>query len=400
MIRILFFILLSIIFSCKGKPKETQEKKVNLLYVTAKSGLNYRNSPKGQKVGTFPYNSELKIIEYTGIQDEIEDEGHVIKGTWLGAEFEGGTAYVFSGFLSPVKGEVLSIPYEDSSIEIQPYIYDLYTFETDDKEIVFMSLTDNFPWSQHKDSIVIAPDYLVSTDNAQTHKLDNIYRRNFLEILDISETDSVYVYDYSKNNIVKFKVKDLTIRAFVNPYGTSDPVEQYDYMIGFSFEDYLNDKEWGDIYSNFGYIGKENLFLQERLLTFDWKEIDISNFPKINYSIEMKNYLSSVNDEIVQKAYKWSNDTLNYYVKDFGEMIRHIVVQSSNNDFIVYQSINFSDESLSFAPLGSGIQWTGNLFKGKDPVIFGFFYSSFSCPWIDYLNNKREFSPILCDNRH
>lgn len=54
----------------KELPKNSDEKKIEIpkhyehKFVIARSGLNYRDLPKGKVLGKFPLNTHLKIIEY------------------------------------------------------------------------------------------------------------------------------------------------------------------------------------------------------------------------------------------------------------------------------------------------------------------------------------------------
>ena len=80
---------------------ETNKKKIASqnhysLYVSAKSGLNYRDKPKGKVLGKFPINKLLKVVEDTKILDKVIDEGKTLKGKWLGIEKEKDTVYVLS----------------------------------------------------------------------------------------------------------------------------------------------------------------------------------------------------------------------------------------------------------------------------------------------------------------
>ncbi|MCF6349602.1 MAG: hypothetical protein L3J23_01040 [Flavobacteriaceae bacterium] len=78
----------------------------------------------------------------------------------------------------------------------------------------------------------------------------------------------------------------------------------------------------------------------------------------------------------------------------------------SKNNQIIFNEVFFSGESRSLTSINIGEfeklkteQWTGKIFKDK-PVMFGFFYKSFGCSWINVLSKLEETIPVLCDNRH
>ncbi|WP_405246799.1 hypothetical protein [Cellulophaga sp. Asnod2-G02] len=115
LIPIIFLICL---FSCKTENKtnlntenevelkeqiKKAESKIEIKYVIAKSGLNYRKTPKGEVVGKFEYSEKLIVIEHSNIFESINDENKLIKGEWLGIKFNDTIFYTFDGYLSNEK---------------------------------------------------------------------------------------------------------------------------------------------------------------------------------------------------------------------------------------------------------------------------------------------------------
>jgi len=84
---------------------EAQDKGSTDFYVIATSGLNYRAKPKGELLGKFTLNTKVKIIERTGIYQEIKDEGQTKDGEWVGVQKEESVVYVFDAFLNKEKYE-------------------------------------------------------------------------------------------------------------------------------------------------------------------------------------------------------------------------------------------------------------------------------------------------------
>lgn len=120
--KALIIILLCITnLSCNKKQSETKKrietkvqtnkddsdfqnvKKLETLFVTAENGLNFRDSPNGRVLGKLAYGQKVDVIEYSGIENEIEDDGKIIKAEWYGIKnYKNGKTrkvYVFSGFL-------------------------------------------------------------------------------------------------------------------------------------------------------------------------------------------------------------------------------------------------------------------------------------------------------------
>ncbi len=109
------FFLVLFVFGCKNQEHNTPVKKnpkesieiekqaKEIKYVTAKSGLVYRDKPKGKKLGKFEFNEKVDIHEYTSIFQEIKDGKTVIKGEWVGITLGNKNVYVFDGFLSKTK---------------------------------------------------------------------------------------------------------------------------------------------------------------------------------------------------------------------------------------------------------------------------------------------------------
>ena len=107
----LALLCLLLIFSCREEQKTKitsnpnektipleNKKKEEIKYVTAKTGLIFRDKPKGKRLGSFSYGSKLKILKRTGVFQEIKNEGKLLKGEWIEVNTDG--TYVFDGFLS------------------------------------------------------------------------------------------------------------------------------------------------------------------------------------------------------------------------------------------------------------------------------------------------------------
>ena len=86
---------------------------------------------------------------------------------------------------------------------------------------------------------------------------------------------------------------------------------------------------------------------------------------------------------------------------------RYLIVLDSKTERIVYEGIFLDTESTYLAELSFQnkiseyeYQWTGEIFKNKPSVIFGFLGYSFGCPSIEFLDKTEPPIVISCDNRH
>jgi len=241
---VLLIVLLSL-FSCKEKTPEANveiaEKKeaVSLkdsidnppkpiiphhdeyYYVGAKSGLNYRKTPRGKVLGKFPLNTVLKVIEHTDISEEITDDGKTIKGEWLGIEQEKDTVYVFSGFLSS------SLTYSESKV----YFARWYSKYQDEIIEGFINLSESYPWDYETDVLTILPKRKFGKDPIQ---FDSHLKDKFLKKMSISTRDTAFIYNPRTDSVYKFAVNNLPVIAWINVYARGrENLKEYDYEIGF-----------------------------------------------------------------------------------------------------------------------------------------------------------------------
>ncbi|GAA4113910.1 hypothetical protein GCM10022393_13140 [Aquimarina addita] len=105
-------IVLTILFvGCKDKINNTAENKKNpvsvkeIKYVNAESGLNYRDNPKGKKLGKFNFNDKLIIASHTGIFQTVSDGPDSINGEWVSTLISDQEVYILSSFLSDIKSK-------------------------------------------------------------------------------------------------------------------------------------------------------------------------------------------------------------------------------------------------------------------------------------------------------
>lgn len=388
--------------------------KPSTFYVKAKSGLNYRDKPKGEILGKFLMNYKLKVIERTNLFEAITDEEKTVKGEWVGIEKGTDTVYVFDAFLSPkpIKDESL----EETMISERPRsntelaIYELQIYEKKSEKVPYIILTDRYHYIEHPDSMVVADQYLGTHNIANYHTLNSKFRKRFLDRKDIKETDQVFIYHYGLDTVMIHLVRDLPLIATISPYHDSrSEVSVYDYQVGFSLG--ANSSLVDDIYysQTFVFIGTENPFVTGNVQPIVWEKAGSQPIPSGNLPAWAFNRL---NDYKTGPAYTFSANQQTWYLqghsnKEASNGANSLMIFSPNNQ-LVYHNAFFESEGVSCAPVSfthvkqkyKPEQWTGKIFKNKPPVFWGFQYHSFSCPAIHYIRKENGGIPILCDNRH
>lgn len=295
------------------------------------------------------------------------------------------------------------------------YLIDLE--ENTGNKVGFISLSDIYSLSEHPDSLAIPNlDTIENKNSLQYFSLTNEYRKRFLTTLKISETDSVFIYDYSSDIMRSFAVKNLNIAASLSIYRDINQYQlgQNDYQIGFE----INKKQLIGImqYGALAFVGQSNPFQQGQMKPIVWSKITSQEFPtsksvKPNITQKIKN----------ENSYIYNSFNYQFFVKDYTITVqdngyehynkkRHLVVIDKQNGKVIIERLFTDSESTSVASLNFGInnsiqtdlkeQWAGKLFKDKPEVIFGFEWVSFGCPNIIFLNSKEKDIYINCDNRH
>jgi len=281
----------------------------------------------------------------------------------------------------------------------------------DSTDVAFVSLSDIYPVNDDPSDKLILPNIeKMGKTAAQYFTFGEKYRNLFLSKTNISETDSLFVYDYAKNKLASFAIKNLKTAALLNGYSSGEdwPYHNYDYMIGFEIsKQYLNG--FSDYYTSvLVYAGKENPFAKEPLKPIDWKKINRQEYPSKALKNEDKTILKNA---IPGNTYSYKTNSHQYFLQDYLDSnkiiyARRLLVTDSKTKEIIIEKLYSQSEGTSPAPLNgengdnSFDQYTGKLFKSKPPVVFGFQYESFGCPAISLIDKSNEDIYIQCDNRH
>lgn len=280
----------------------------------------------------------------------------------------------------------------------------------DSSDIAFISLSDIYPVGDEKDTLALPNLEKMGKQNAQYFTFEKNYRKRFLSKTNISETDSVFIYDYAKNKLVSFSVKNLKTAALLNGYSSEEdwPYHNYDFMIGFEInKKYL--KDFSEYYQDaLVYVGKENPFAKEQLTPVNWKKIPAKDFPSKPLKSEDQKTLKG---NTAGNTYAFKTNSYQYFLQDYVDnrkilFGRRLLVTDPKTKEIIIDKLYSQSEGTSPTALnyeeGDNVvnQWTGRLFKNKPQVVFGFVYESFGCPGISIIDKSNEEIYLQCDNRH
>ncbi len=285
-------------------------------------------------------------------------------------------------------------------------IFRVTTVGVDRNIEAFVSLSDLY-----QDTLAMQTKYMTNQksipfDDLKFFELDSASRQRVLTGTNLSERDTMFMYDYQSGDFTKIPVKELKAVAHLTPYASEgEDISPWDYMIGFEVGHAVLHKSKERYYNNvLVYIGKKNPFVQAKLQLVKWEKIEERDFPKKSLKNEYSHVLKTSN------YYQFKSDTVTFFIRDVlvenRVEIRHFIAAKGKR--ILVEKIFRESEGSSLAPLNfadtvdasSGEQWVGYLFKDKPAVVFGFEYHSFGCPSIMYVDKRYSEVPINCDNRH
>ncbi|WP_312992460.1 hypothetical protein [Chryseobacterium flavum] len=300
---------------------------------------------------------------------------------------------------NPVKPEAKT----EDEIDFKNFnIFDISTIQRNELMDAFISVSDIY-----HDKQAVPADFLKSQKDAPFSKmayleLNDQYRKKMMDGLHLTENDSLYLYNYETNTLKKIPVNTLKAVAYISPYiSEGEEIDIDSYMLGFQIE---NQKSLNifDKYTNVvAYFGNKNPFTENKMKMIRWKKADVEI---------QKKYFPGSNLKY-GGTYQSRYENLTYYVQDlleeYGTRERKLVVINDKNEKIFEKTFTISD-GAEFNPLEKTenettnyhAQWTGRLFKGKEPVVLNFTSPSFGCPVITFLDKEKTELTINCDNRH
>lgn len=365
-------------------------KQYETFFVNAKSGLNYRESPKGKRIGKYPLNTQLTVIEYPKVLDQITDGDKVLKGEWVGVQNRTDTVYVFNAFLSPTP-----VSFDFNIYKLDPY----YKDNNGHIRTAFVNLSETYFENKKPNDVLFFQKEL-----KDTMRLNIKQREKFLKEVNVQETDSVFIYDLEKDKVQSYKVESLPLIASISIYVGESEYEE-DYLFGFN----LGKMEIS--YNNFVYVGKDNPFQTNKIKPIVWQKMNNEDFPiKFDPKIINKEVRSEFDGVVPEQSYKFTNNNFDYYIQNLGidGMVNYRYLVVSNSNEVIFKTVIINSESSYLVPLNTETkktktgekQWTGELFKNKPAILLGLQGFNFGCPYITFLDKKESPIEILCDNRH
>ena len=298
-----------------------------------------------------------------------------------------------------------------------PLSVDMYDGEKIKTMTAFLDLSEAF--SVDEQHPLIDP----SDFDKDTVKMSSAQRASLLRLAGISDSDTVFIYNFEVDTVYKYSVSNLPAIACVNIYSSGDGIvyDLYDYEFGLD----LGNRYTADG-NNFTYVGRANPFRTGQMKPIVWQRIARRRFPvKLNEKLIRKLLPEDRKEARIDfgNTYKFSYGHLNYYLQDLKQRDREAVIAENNgatdrymvvvdtktNKVLYFEMLSDDNEGGAISPLvieneksqyNIQNQWTGEPFKGKSAIIYGFYYTSFGCPIISFVDEKDLPIYILCDNRH
>ena len=283
-------------------------------------------------------------------------------------------------------------------------LFTVTLYQRNDLMDAFISVSDLYSDSLSIPADIIKNQKKMSFEKLRHFDLDDNYRKKMLKALQLTENDSVYIFNYDLNKLTTIPINKLKSVAYLTPYASEgEDIYEYYYMRGFQLE---SQKKWEDIGENNDHtiasFGRENPFIENKMVPIHWK---------IMKSNDYTNKIFSYSKLIKGNIYEFKNNKLTYYLQDYKAeeaITRRQLMVVDHDKNIVFEKTYLNDgEGQEFTALsgletedGYNSQWTGSLFKNKAPVIFGFTSESFGCLSIAFMDKMTPEIYINCDNRH
>lgn len=274
--------------------------------------------------------------------------------------------------------------------------------EKDSDIDIFISVSDIYKGVQPVPESIIKNHKQMTYEELQHFELDASSRKKLLNGIHLTENDSLYIYEYWSNKLQRMPVSQLKAVAYLSPYSDSEDLDPDSYMMGFQVATHQKTTEYDRYINAIAYFGNKNPFVANKMKAVKWQKAgtDVS-----------KKYFS--HSKLTQgNTYQAKYENMTYYLQDYLEegntVERRLAVINDHQEKIAEKTFSLAEsDGGEFLPLygidadeANIFQYTGYLFKGKPPVIFGFIAQSFGCPSISFLDKKEKDFPINCDNRH
>jgi hypothetical protein len=241
--------------------------------------------------------------------------------------------------------------------------------------------------------------------------LTSKYRKRLLTGTGISEADSLFVYDYVNDILLKFAIRSLDAVASLSIYedASEGAHTARDYQFGFQIDQAsLSALSGKYLDKTFVYIGKSDPFARKQMRPVVWEKIDSKKVPNIDLKAQDKAALKGYK---FSNAYDFESDGFHYYLQEYSNSepsttaLRMLVMNAGGEVIINY--LDYETESSSPAAISvlnnsknTLQQWTGYLLKNRPPVLVGFDDISFGCDVLLFVDKSDKYVRLNCDNRH
>lgn len=274
--------------------------------------------------------------------------------------------------------------------------------EKDSDIDIFISVSDIYKGAQPVPESILKNHKQMTYEELQHFDLDAPSRKKLLNGIHLTENDSLYIYEYWSNKLQRMPVSQLKAVAYLSPYSDSEDLDPDAYMMGFQVTTHQKTTEYDRYINAIAYFGNKNPFVENKMKAVKWQ--------KAGADISKKYFKHS---KLTQgNTYQTKYENMTYYLQDYLEegntVERRLAVINDHQEKIAEKTFSLAEsDGGEFLPLygidtdeANIFQYTGYLFKGKPPVIFGFIAKSFGCPSISFLDKNEKDFWINCDNRH
>lgn len=279
------------------------------------------------------------------------------------------------------------------------------------EDIAFISVSDIYPLSGNPDSLAVPELPEQPFEAIQYLVLTGQYRAQLLATTGISEHDKVFVFDYATGKQRTFPVSKLKAVACIDGYAREHdmPLTPSEYMIGFAIDKTALAGFGGPYYLyTLVSIGQKSPFA-EKLTPVAWNKTDPKQFPATQKGAMLREESGGF---LPNATYSCTLGSLDYLVCEGISGVEeqpayHVLIRNNRSKIILFENFYSASEGTSMAPLNltdtdtDSLQWTGQLFKNRNPVIFGFTFESYSCDNIAFIGTLQEEDIyVKCDNRN
>ena len=234
--------------------------------------------------------------------------------------------------------------------------------------------------------------------------LDDKYKKRIFEKTNYSPSDTIFVYNYSKNILKKYPITNLRTVAYIH-ISNENKIDIKECEIGFelAYDSYDISQEENLIYwEAYAYIGKENPFVENQMKPMTWVKVDKEKFP-LSYTIIHEEYYWG-------NTYRYEDQEVICYLRDFRinegyekfHDKRYLVVLDAKTKRIIKTAFWEESELLVFdSPydrddLSFAIS-IGRLLKNRPITICGLNYRYFQCLPIVFLDQQYSDLDNFCD---